>query len=50
MDIVTMLEFIILVGTVVNNAILIVHQNLSQKTDFERVPVNLWFDSMMVVW
>jgi HAE1 family hydrophobic/amphiphilic exporter-1 len=37
LDVLTMLGFIILVGTVVNNAILIVHQSLNHMRD-ERMP------------
>jgi len=38
LDVLTMLGFIILVGTVVNNAILIVHQSLNHMRDDEMAP------------
>ncbi len=38
LDVLTMLGFIILVGTVVNNAILIVHQSLNHMRDEEMTP------------
>ncbi|MEX0725346.1 MAG: efflux RND transporter permease subunit [Planctomycetaceae bacterium] len=39
-DMLTMLGFIILIGTVVNNAILIVHQSLNNMKEFDMPPVD----------
>ena len=48
LDVLTMLGFIILVGTVVNNAILIVHQSLNYMRDHEMEPKEAIRESVRV--
>lgn len=46
LDVITMLGFIILIGTVVNNAILIVHQSLNHMREDHMLPVDAILESV----